>query len=123
MSSPSNFAAPEVKFNKLDDLPGKGKGKAYSPAEIMKAMKVLHKMIHAQAKAYGGKHSKLLAAGIAEGSLLQSVANTELVEDDTVDQAMDEAYTAIEQLQELGTDEDALLALITSLTKAIAKPE
>lgn len=66
MSTPSDFAAPEIEFKKLDDLPGKGKGKPYTADEIMRAMKVLHKMIHAQAKHYGGKNSKLLQAGIAE---------------------------------------------------------
>jgi len=66
MSTPSNFAAPEIKFKKLDDLPGKGKGKPHTAAEIMHAMKILHRMIHAQAEKYGGKDSKLLPAGIAE---------------------------------------------------------
>lgn len=64
--TPSNFAKPEIEFKKLDDLPGKGKGKAHTAKEIMHAMKVLHQMIHAQARAYGGKDSKLLPAGIAE---------------------------------------------------------
>lgn len=62
--SPSDFAPTEIKFKKLDDLPKNGK--AYTPAEIMAAMKVLHKMVHAQADAYGGKRSKLLPVGIAE---------------------------------------------------------
>lgn len=66
MSSPSNFAPAEIQFNKLDDLPNKGKGKPHTAADIMKAMKVLHQMIHKQAEHYGGKHSKLLPAGIAE---------------------------------------------------------
>ncbi len=66
MSSPSNFAKPEIKFDKLDDLPNKGFGKPHSVEAVMKAMRVLHKMIHQQAEHYGGKDSKLLPAGIAE---------------------------------------------------------
>lgn len=65
--SPSEFAPPEPEFaeyKKLDDLPKNGK--VHTAAEIMKAMAVLHRMVHAQAKAYGGKNSRLLAAGIAE---------------------------------------------------------
>ncbi len=71
--SPSNFSKPEIKFDKLDDLPNKGKGKPYTAAEIMKDMKVLNHMLHKQAEHYGGEDTKLLQAGIAEGSLLKHV--------------------------------------------------
>jgi hypothetical protein len=73
MGSPSDFAPAEIEFNKLDDLPNKGNGKPHTAAEIMKAMKVLHQMVHKQAEKYGGKDSKLLAAGIAEGTLFQRI--------------------------------------------------
>lgn len=62
-ANPFDFAEPTIKFKKLDDLPKK----PHSMADIDAAMKVLHKMVHAQAHAYGGKHGKLLPAGIAEG--------------------------------------------------------
>jgi hypothetical protein len=62
-TSASKWAPAVVKFKKLDDLP---KGSPNTPADVMKAMKALHAMVHAQAKAYGGKHSKLLPVGIAE---------------------------------------------------------
>jgi hypothetical protein len=68
MSTPSDFAEPEEEFKsykKLDDLPPRG-AKLNSKDDVMKAMAVLHRMIHAQAKAYGGKNSKLLPVGIAE---------------------------------------------------------
>jgi hypothetical protein len=68
----SKFAKPEIEFKKLDDLPGKGFGKPHTAAAVMAAMKVLHKMLHAQAAAYGGEDSKLLAAGIAEGLSFKS---------------------------------------------------
>jgi coenzyme F420-reducing hydrogenase alpha subunit len=61
--NPFDFVEPEVKFKKLDDLP---KGRPHTPDEIMKAMHALHKMVHAQAAAYGGKHGKLLPVGITE---------------------------------------------------------
>jgi len=60
--NPFDFAEPVVKFKKLDDLPKKPN----STAGVDKAMKALHKMVHAQAHAYGGKHGKLLPVGIAE---------------------------------------------------------
>lgn len=66
MSAPFDFSKSKIKFKKLDDLPNKGKGKPYTPDQIMKAMAVLHKMIHKQAEYYGGEDSKLLPAGIAE---------------------------------------------------------
>ena len=59
----SKWAPAEIDFKKLDDLP---KGKPHTPDAVIKAMKALHQMIHAQAKAYGGKDSKLLPVGIAE---------------------------------------------------------
>lgn len=62
-TSASFWAEPEVEFKKLDDLP---KGKPHTPDAVIKAMKALHQMVHAQAKAYGGKDSKLLPVGIAE---------------------------------------------------------
>lgn len=60
--NPFDFAEPVVKFKKLDDLPKKPN----SIADVDKAMKALHKMVHAQAHAYGGKHGKLLPVGITE---------------------------------------------------------
>lgn len=79
MSSPSDFAKSEILFKLLDDLP---KGKPYTHDEIMDAMKILFKMVHAQSDAYGGKNSKLLPAGIAERitfkqylSLLSEITN------------------------------------------------
>ena len=69
MSSPSNWAKPIIKFDKLDDLPKK----PYTPEEIMAAMKILYRQVHAQSEAYGGKDSKLLPVGIAE-SLHRQVA-------------------------------------------------
>jgi hypothetical protein len=64
MSNASDWAPPEIDFDKLDDLP---KGRPHTQQEVMAALKVLFKMIHAQARAYGGKNSKLLPVGIAEG--------------------------------------------------------
>jgi hypothetical protein len=63
MASPSDFAPAIIKFKKLDSLP---RGTVHSSDDVMKAMVVLHRMIHAQAQAYGGKNSKLLPVGIAE---------------------------------------------------------
>lgn len=62
-TSASKWADPEINFHKLDDLP---KGKPHTPDAVLKAMKALHAMVHAQARAYGGKNSKLLPVGIAE---------------------------------------------------------
>lgn len=59
----SRWAAPVISFKKLDDLP---KNRPYTQVDVLKAMSALHKMVAAQAKAYGGKHSKLLPVGIAE---------------------------------------------------------
>lgn len=122
MSSPSDFAKPVVKFDKLDDLPKK----AHTPDAIMAAMKALHKMIHAQAKHYGGKHSKLLPAGIAENSLLKSIANgdpEELMEDG-IDNTFEDAYLACSNLQKrLSHDQesmDMLLAIIEHVNKAFS---
>lgn len=126
MSSPSDFAAPEIEFKKLDDLPGKGLGKAYTPDQIMAAMKVLHKMIHAQAKAYGGKNSKLLAAGIAEGSLLQTVTSAKLTDvvEESIDDEMEAAYQTATELQKHLTDETSMklvLKLIKHINTALAQ--
>src|SRR5574343_394864 len=74
--NPFDFAKTESKFKKLDDLP---KGKPNTASEVMNAMKALHKMVHAQAHTYGGKHGKLLPVGIAEQSLLKSF---EVLEED-----------------------------------------
>lgn len=112
--TPSDFAKPELEFNKLDDLP---KGKPHTAADIMKAMAVLHKMIHAQAAHYGGKNSKLLPAGIAEGSLLQQVAAYEeenICEDlGTIDRELDAAYRIASALtKRLGQDEKSMLMVL-----------
>lgn len=63
--TPSDFQPPVIQFKKLDDLPP---GRPNTSDEVMRAMTVLHKMLHAQSEAYGGKDSKLLAAGIAEAA-------------------------------------------------------
>jgi hypothetical protein len=118
--TPSDFAKPEVEFNKLDDLP---KGRPNTAAEVMKAMAVLHKMIHAQAKHYGGKNSRLLPAGIAEGSLLQQVSAYEeehLSEADTeadteVDAELDKAYACAQKLMHHMAkkhDEDGMIMVL-----------
>jgi len=125
MSSPSRFAKPEIKVNKLDDLPNKGKGKPYTPDEIMKAMRDLYKLVHAQAKAYGGKNSKLLQAGIAE-TLLKNVANMEIasVLEEGLEDELDRAYLLCNQLQKrLGADEEAmklLLDIVKHVNKALS---
>ncbi len=131
MASPSDFAPPEIEFNKLDDLPNKGKGKPHTAADIMKAMAVLHKMIHAQAKHYGGKESKLLPAGIAEGSLLKQVAAYEqehLSEDlSDLDHELEAAYTCantlVRHFAKLHDDEgmQILLKLIGHINSALAE--
>lgn len=59
-TSASKFAAPAVKFKKLKA------GKLNTQDNVLAAMKTLHAMAQAQAKAYGGKHSKLLPVGITE---------------------------------------------------------
>lgn len=122
--SPSDFAKPEIKFKKLDDLPNKGKGPAYSPSDIMTAMKALHKMIHAQAAAYGGPHSKLLPAGIAETSLLKSVVNGEPETlDEGIDNELEAAYQVATDLQkQLKDDADMklVLKLIGHVNKALS---
>jgi len=79
MSSPSDFAPAEIKFDKLDDLPNKGKGKPHTAAEIMKAMKVLHQMVHKQAEKYGGKDSKLLAADSTRATTRSPIWRANLV--------------------------------------------
>jgi hypothetical protein len=66
----SFWAKAEIDFDKLDDMPKK----PYTPEDIMAALKILNKMVHLQAHAYGGKESKLLPVGIAEGSLLKQVS-------------------------------------------------
>jgi hypothetical protein len=71
MGNPFDFAKPVIKFNKLDDLPKK----PHTPQEVIAALKVLHKMVHAQADHYGGKHGILLPAQISEESLLSSLMN------------------------------------------------
>lgn len=123
MSSPSDFAKSEIKFDKIDDLP-KG-GKAATADQIMAAMRVLHKMIHAQAHAYGGKNSKLLPAGIAE-SLLKSVANVQLDEVSmaSVDDDLEAAYMCCNRLQRRINDEESmelLLDIIRHINSALAK--
>lgn len=122
--SPSDFAKPEIKFKKLDDLPNKGKGPAYSPSDIMIAMKALHKMIHAQAAAYGGPHSKLLPAGIAETSLLKSVVNGEPETlDEGIDSELEAAYQVATSLQEQLKNSDDMklvLKLIGHVNKALS---
>lgn len=127
MSSPSNFAKSEIKFDKLDDLPNKGKGKPHTSDEVMKAMAVLHKMIHAQAQHYGGKESKLLPAGIAEGSLMQQVSSFEeehLSEAiGKLDHELDMAYKIANKLiKHFRHDEEGmklLLALIGHINTAL----
>lgn len=96
MSTPSDWAPAEVEFDKLDDLP---KGKPNTNDQIMNAMRVLHRMIHAQAKAYGGKKSKLLPVGIAETSLLKSVAQLDEIATAGVDDSLETAYMCCNRLQ------------------------
>ena len=67
----SFWAKAEIDFDKLDDM----SKKPYTPEDIMAALKILNKMVHLQAHAYGGKNSKLLPVGIAEGSLLKQVSS------------------------------------------------
>lgn len=127
MSTPSDFAEQPVKFKKLDDLPGKGFGKPHTAAEVMAAMKVLHQMIHAQAKAYGGKNSKLVPAGITETSLLKSVTQLDEIATADVDENLETAYMCCNRLvRHLSTkgDEDGLelvLDVIKHINSALAR--
>lgn len=124
MSSPSDWAPAEVKFKKLDDLP---KGKPNTAAQVMQAMKALHRMIHAQAKAYGGTHSKLLPVGIAETSLLKSVAQLDEIAPANVDDSLETAYMCCNRLQRhlsaANDDEglDLLLDILKHVNGALAK--
>lgn len=126
MSTPSDWAAAEIEFKKLDDLP---KGKPNTGDQVMAAMRALHKMIHAQAKAYGGKNSKLLPVGIAERSLLKQVAAGEQLDEiatASVDDNLEAAYMCCNRLQrhlaEKGDDEglDLLLDIFTHVNKGLA---
>jgi uncharacterized tellurite resistance protein B-like protein len=125
VSTPSDWAPTEVEFKKLDDLP---KGKPNTGDAVMAAMRALFKMIHAQSHAYGGKNSKLLPAGIAEKSLLKSVATAQLDEIATasVDDNLEASYMCCNRLQrhlaEKGDEEglDLLLEIFTHVNKALA---
>jgi hypothetical protein len=96
VSSPSNWTKTPVKFHRLNDLP---KGKPNTAAEVMVAMQALHKMVAAQAKAYGGKDSKLLKVGIAENSLLQSVTQLDEIATAGVDENLETAFMCCNRLQ------------------------
>lgn len=105
MSSPSNWALSTIKFKKLDDLP---KGKPHTSDAIMAAMRVLHRMIHAQAIAYGGKKSKLLPVGIAETSLLSQVSQLDEISTASVDDNLEAACMCCNRLQRhLASRDDA----------------
>ncbi len=122
---PFDFAAPEVKFKKLDDLP---KSKPNTAAEVMNAMKALHKMVHAQAHAYGGKHGKLLPVGIAENSLLKSF---EMIAEDgesgvdpvgsELDSAYEKAHALVDHLAHMKDPEGMtmLLDVLKHLNRAL----
>lgn len=71
MGNPFDFAKPVIKFDKIDDMPKK----PHTYETVMKALRALHKMVHAQAEHYGGKHGKLLPAQIAETTLLGQLIN------------------------------------------------
>jgi hypothetical protein len=122
--NPFDFAAPEIKFNKLDDLP---KGKPNTADQVMQAMKALHKMVHAQAHAYGGTHGKLLPVGIAEQSLLKqfSMLDEDVERVDPIGSELDEAYNIAHSLVDhLAHEKDdegmqMLLKLITHINKAL----
>lgn len=73
--NPFDFAAPVVKFKKLDDLPKK----PHSAKDVQKAMHALHKMVHAQAHSYGGKNGKLLPVGITELKLGAKKSNDDFI--------------------------------------------
>lgn len=126
MSSPSNFSKPKIRFKKLNDLP---KGRAYTGAEILAAMKVLNHMIHDQAKAYGGKESKLLPAGIAESLIQQAMIDEAATIGDVihdVQKKLDEAYEKCNQLQTHlaknndGEGMDMLHGVLASINSALA---
>lgn len=95
----SKWAAPEIPFDKMDDMPKK----PYTPADIMAALKILYKQVHAQSDAYGGKDSKLLPVGIAEGSLLQQVSIISEAFDSNIQAKLrvtNETYKAIARIGE-----------------------
>jgi hypothetical protein len=123
MSSPSNWTKTPVKFHRLNDLP---KGKPNTGDEVMKAMMALHKMVAAQAKAYGGKDSKLLKVGIAEGSLLQAVTQLDEVATAGVDENLETAYMCCNRLQRHLTEQgdehgvELLLDVIKHINSALA---
>ena len=96
MSTPSDWATTTIKFKKLDDLP---KGKPNTGEQIMAAMRTLHKMVAAQAKAYGGKNSKLLPVGIAETSLMKAVMQLDEIKTASVDDNLEAAYMCCNRLQ------------------------
>lgn len=114
MSSPHKFAKSKIKFNKIDDLPKDGI--PASQEQVMRAMSVLYKMIHAQSLAYGGKNSKLLPAGIAE-SLLKSVTNVQPeISEASIGDDLDAAYMCCDRLQRrLGGDEESVMLLLDTL--------
>jgi hypothetical protein len=122
--NPFDFAAPVVKFKKLDDLP---KGKPNTADQVMQAMKALYKMVHAQAHAYGGTHGKLLPVGIAENSLLKQfeiISETDEPADELgneLDEAYEQVNTLVDHFSEQGDEEGMKLVLkmITHITKAV----
>jgi hypothetical protein len=96
VSSPSNWSKTPVKFRRLNDLP---KGKPNTGADVMAAMQALHRMVSAQAKAYGGEDSKLMKVGIAETSLLQSVTQLDEIAMAGVDDNLEAAHMCCNRLQ------------------------
>jgi hypothetical protein len=125
--NPFDFAKPIIKFKKLDD-DGKGKeNKPYTHDEVMAALAVLHKMIHAQAEHYGGMNGKLLQAGVVEGSLLQQVSSAEFIVEsgDELEDKLQEMYKAANDLlRRIAGLEDRgaiqmLVKLINSITNAV----
>ena len=84
-------------------------------------------MIHAQAKAYGGAHSKLLPVGIAEMPLLQSFAQLDEIAPANVDDNLETAYMCCNRLQRhllAANDEeglDLLLDILKHVNGALAK--
>ena len=120
MGTPSDFSKSVIKFKKLDDLP---KGAPHTADEVMKAMAVLHKMIHMQAQKYGGKKSKLLPAGIAENSLLQQVS---LCEEDLdegiskIDHSLDAAYRTANTLMKRLEQDQKSMVLVLNLLKHLS---
>jgi hypothetical protein len=104
MGNPFDFAKPVIKFDKLDDLPKK----PHTPEEVIKALQVLHKMVHAQADHYGGKNGKLLPAQIAEQSILaQLVGLSGDLQEAELDAAELVEQAAQDLVQHLG-DEDLM---------------